>query len=135
MEVKFGSVSIGDREASIGLNMPRSTMPLTRAEKTFVGKRLAGIIATDHGNGQPHLEGLDDVNIEIHDVFDVKRLSVTPSDYTCRLTFAKGNVSLKDLGELAQSAGRLTVNSTERIPDDKKGTKEDHAEHELSVVS
>jgi hypothetical protein len=125
---EFGGVSIGDATGSLGLKIDRAWLPLGKADTNFCGRRLTGTIIV--GENDPNQKSfLDDGDYRIDGTFDVKRLGVTPGDYSIRLTFALSEIDVGVLSHFAKQKGRLFVEGTEDLPE-KGGGDDDEEEDE-----
>lgn len=133
--VEFGGVSIGDQTASVGCRIDRAQMKLGEVDKCLCGKRLTGKIQIDRNAddspGQQTLPGIErDSGPQVPGSFDVKRIGMSPKDYSFRATFSLGEINIEDLSHFAKAKGRLIVEGIGEIPEDAPGGDErDEREH------
>ena len=122
LAVAFNGVSIGESTARIGVTVDRSLLELKRADELLCGRRLTGRILVrkkgDHDD-QATLPGMEDTQFvaAVDGNFDVKRLGVSPGEYSAGLTFALPEIKVGDLAKFANRTGKLQVYSVEDLDD------------------
>lgn len=59
---EFGGVSIGDATARLGIRMSRNDCSLDRADETFCGHRLSGVVKLSRNGDEPDQKKLLDAD-------------------------------------------------------------------------
>lgn len=121
---QFGTVSIGESTARLGVKFARAVLPLDEADTMLCGKRIEGRIATIPNGEDPDQTHLfDDGSLALTASFDITRFGVDPESYTCGLTFNKHSLgdNLSRLSEFVKKSGALQIDSVGEIPDDSEG--------------
>jgi len=126
LPVEYGQVSIGDKTTRIGVNVDRSELKVSDADKQLCEKRLTGRIIT-RPPGNPEQGTLPGVDLETHlaGVFDVKGFSVTSDKISFGLTFALASIDVSVLAHFAKRSGRLIVEAVEALPESNGEAEED----------
>ena len=126
--VSFKQVSVGAKTARIGVTFDRSDLTLAKADKTLCQHRLVGrIVAKPEGEDpdQQVLPGMEDTDLYLDGIFDVKGLSVSGDQIGVGLTFAVKDVSVSELAKFAQRSGRIIIKEVQDLP-----AGEDEDEHQ-----
>lgn len=127
LPVSYGTISVGDKTARIGLTIGRGNLEVVQADRHFTDKRLTcKITARPNGEapGQTALPGMDNTQ-ELQGVADVKGIKVTGNAIAIGLTFVIRSIDLEKLTHFAKREGDLTVTEVEKIPDDEQGQPEE----------
>jgi hypothetical protein len=108
--VQFGGVSIGEETARLGIRISRADVSLENADAMLCGRRITGrvrVAITNESPDQQGLPGMDDAITEIAAVFDVRRLGVSPKEFTAGLTFSLAEIDVSVLAHFAKREGWL----------------------------
>lgn len=123
LAVNYGSISVGDEVASLGLSVERKNLSLSKADAHLVCKRLTCTITAAAGNDNPDqqtMPGMEDAEATVTAVFDVKGFSVGRKYIRFHLAAPKTAVDLASLTDYPKRAGRFTLLSVETIPEKAK---------------
>lgn len=123
--VQFGGVSIGKSTARLGCAVDRQSLNLVAADEAFCGHRLTGTVRLGGEDGQPMLDGMDDLEHEVAGTFDCKRIGVSAESISFGLTFSLADVEVGELAKLSKGAGRLLVESIAELPADAHDEEDD----------
>ena len=109
--VKFGGVSIGEETARLGIRISRADVALERADEMLCGRRITGKVrvasVSGEGADQKALAGMEDAIVEIASVFDIKRLGVSPKEFSAGLQFSLAEIDVSVLAHFAKREGWL----------------------------
>lgn len=133
LEAKFGTVSFGDKTASVGVHVPIGEITLTKAYNDICECRLTGQIVAkgspeDDAN-QATLPGMDD-DVTVKGTFDVASLSVSSKQYGFTLSFRLKDVDTSELTKVAKRSGFIVINKTEEVPEEPKPPKKKAGDEE-----
>ena len=133
LEAKFGTVSFGDKIASVGVHVPIGEITLTKAHKDICECRLTGQIVAkgspDDDANQGTLAGMED-DVTIKGTFDVASISVSSKQYGFPLSFKLKDMHEGELTKIAKRSGHIVINKTEEAPDEPKPAKKKDDEEE-----
>ena len=125
--VAFGSVSFA-KSARVGISVMRDDLVLSKADNLLCGRRLTGRIVTipkGENEDQGHLDGMDGEKFELHGIFDVKRIGITPDELSFGLTFNLEGLDRETISNFAGRCGRLIIDDSEELPEgDDDGDEE-----------
>ena len=91
---EFTGLSIGDATASLGAKVGREFLADDRARNLLCGRRITGVILVGESDPQQGML-IKDAAYRIEAVFDVKRLGMSPKDWTFRLTYSLGEIDVE----------------------------------------
>ncbi len=135
--VKFGGVSIGETTARLGVHIDRSVCNINAADDLFCGHRLTGRVIRGRAGDQAGQQTIvDDLDIALDAVFDVKRFGANAATISTGLTFSLPDIDLTTLAKMSKGAGRLVIKSIAEIPDDAPvhdEDREDEADESLKA--
>lgn len=115
--VEFGGVSIGDGVARLGVKIDRKALPLTEAERIFVGHRLSGRVTLGgNGDSSGQQKFVEDEHT-VDGVFDVKRIGVSVKQITTGLAFNCEDIDVAEIAKLSKGSGRLVVDQVNALPE------------------
>jgi hypothetical protein len=127
---QYNQVSVGEKTASIGVNVDRSSLKVGTAEKHLVGKRLlVKLLGVPRGDLPEQKRMFEDAE-ELEGVIDVNSFTCKLKQITFKASFKLANIDVKALCGFAKKAGRIDVFSIERIPDDDEDEEDDEDEAE-----
>jgi hypothetical protein len=130
LQVKFGSVNIGDQVASIPIKFTRDHLKsLNRCEEFFCGKQLTGSIGVL--SNPPHIsaEGdtltqrqiVPDLEQTVGGVFTSKKFTVGPKAIGASLAFQISGIDIGELSHLANKEGRIVIKEVAGIEAKPRG--------------
>lgn len=120
--VSFGGVSIGVETAKIGIKIDRESMSLDDADEYLCGRRLSGRAYTvPKGEDPTQKHMFKGERHELVNLFDVKKISVSPNMLSCGLTFALQDVDVTELAQFASRGGRLEIYEVSTITKGEPG--------------
>jgi len=114
MDVDFGTVSVGDQTASLGMTFDKSKMGLEKADELLCGSRLAVKIIPGAKGTAPNQKQIPDAFDKIEAEIDCKHYGVKPDAITARFAFNRSAIDLAILTSLVKRSGKVTL---ERIGD------------------
>lgn len=112
LRCKFGNVMVGPEKCAVGVSVERGEIALHDLEPIVVGARLQAALVHDPADGgdvDGQTKFVDTAKARIESVADCPSLSVRPSKFGFRLSFAVGAVDVKELADIAQKAGRVSL--------------------------
>lgn len=129
IKVDFGSVSLGDQTARLGLSVERGVLTIDAADEALCGKRLIGTVVchpvSDDATQTYLVEGFQH---KVRGAFDVKGFRVSPNLIAAGLTFQKGSINVEELSNFAKQSGRLIIDKIEQLEDVGDGEAEGEEE-------
>jgi hypothetical protein len=126
--VNFGTVSIGETTARLGVKIDRGVCSASQADKLFCNRRLIGSVVLgkrEDGNGQ---KTAFDTDRTVKGVFDVKGFSANAKQIGIGLTFSLKDVDIAELAHFSSGAGRLKIEEVSSIPDEKPEDEEEETD-------
>lgn len=122
LHVTYGTVSISDSVARIGLAIDRSCLTIAQADRTFCGRQLAGTLLARPGgwrSDQPPLPGMsDDLELEVRAA--VKGFAADERAIRLGLAFALSDIDVEVLIQMARRQGIFYVRTVEAIQAQRK---------------
>lgn len=109
MDVDFGTVSVGDQTASLGVTFEKSKLGLERADELLCGSRLAVTIIPGGKGTDPDQQQIPGSFENIEAEIDSKNYSVKPDSISARLTFNRSSINLAVLTSLVKRSGKLKI--------------------------
>jgi len=100
--VKFGTLSVGEEEATLSMKFDRDGLDLQRAAATFCGTVLQVRIRRGFDEELP---GVEPIMLKGRAISE--KLGVTKIGYAARLEFALGNYDLATLAAFSKAEARL----------------------------
>lgn len=125
--VSFGNLNVGDEKTRLAVSISRSKLSVAKAEKHLCGKRLEiEIVARPAGAAaeQEGLPGMEDADLKVTGIADVKGFGVTSKHISTGLTFQINSINLEELAHFAKREGRLTITSVEELDEENEGDDE-----------
>lgn len=124
--VSFGTVSIGDRTARIGISVDRQFLKVSRADQVLCGHRLTGkLIAGQNGDTEGQNTLVNDFDPELTGTFDVKSFSASPKAISCGLTFNLEDIDVSNMAHFAKRVGKVVVDGVEELPEGSEDESEE----------
>lgn len=116
--VTFGGVSIGVETARIGVKFDRDALSIDTADEFLCGRRLTGRIYTvPKGEDPTQKHMFKGERHEVTNVFDIKKISVSPKMIGANLTFALEGVDMAELSQFASRQGRIEIYELANLAD------------------
>jgi hypothetical protein len=118
--VSFNNANIGDKTASIGIAIDRTSFSIMQANEMLCGHRINGtIVGRPVGNDadQPNLPTMSD-DIVLATTFDVKSFRVAPRIISCSLVVNLASIKVESLAQFAKRNGKFIIHSVGSLPKD-----------------
>lgn len=112
LRCKFGNVMVGPEKCAVGVSVERTQITLQDLSPIVVGARLQAVLVhdpADTGDVDGQTKFVDTAKARIESVADCPSLNVRPSKFGFRLSFAVGAVDVKELADIAQKTGWVSL--------------------------
>ena len=124
VSVAFGTLSVGEDTARLGVHIPRGKMNIKQAEHYLCGSRLQLSMKIDPAAdndtpGQTTFDGIDGEALEL--VVDCKRYGAGTKAFTAGLTFQLSEIDIRELAKFAGHPGRIVASRIGEAGEDDDG--------------